>query len=197
MRYKYINKISDKEGWSVRKESESFKNGTKLNKIKIEMNLIINPYVSVGDFVLNEKRETIRKKINMKLNGSEIQVDGNNKYIIDDYNGILAYYNQINERLFYVLILPVSNISLIFDNISLFDLTSEELFKTLQKYDQKMNIEDYVGFGSTKLGIDVYSPNYTDNKDIKCEGISVAIKGYFDVIYKGSPLNVNELQESL
>ncbi|TNG99804.1 hypothetical protein FHQ26_12190 [Testudinibacter sp. TR-2022] len=157
------------------------------------MKYIIKPLVSVGSFIFNEQRSNIIQLINLRLKGTEQKQHGINNYIIDDYEGLLAYYNEHNNRLFYVLFVPNLENELIFDKKNLFSLTSQELFELLSTYDS-LTVEDYVGFGSKKLGIDVYSPNFTDDNNASIEGISFAIKGYFDSIYDDIPLNIDQLQ---
>lgn len=154
---------------------------------------IITPFVRVGDFVFNEKRNNILPKINLELRKTSIENVLGNNYIIDDYKGALAYYNQVNNKLFYVLFTPL--IQLIYENEHLFEMNSQELFNFLKRFDMNLLQEDYVGFGSKLLGIDVYTPNFVEDPNSEVEAISVAIKGYFDVIYEGGKLNLNLLQK--
>ena len=65
----------------------------------------------------------------------------------------------------------------------------QQLFPTINNLLE----EDYVGFTSTILGIDIYAPNFADDKDCVCEGISVAVKGYFDAIYKAESWDIETL----
>lgn len=158
------------------------------------MKYVIQPLISVGDFILNEQRSHIRKNVEAQLRDSYEKKDRNNTYLIDDYDGILAYYNLSNKKLFYVMFVPLPSIDLRFDDFSLFNLSSNELYELLNKYDDSLYKEDYVGFGSTKLGIDIYAPNYTEDETCKCEAVSIAIKGYFDSLYHDIPLDIDALQ---
>jgi hypothetical protein len=155
----------------------------------------IIPFHSAGKFKLNEKRDVILPKIDFKLRTTKEDTLGNNKFIIDDYVEALAYYNQENEKLFYVLFAPLPSYKLIFLDQVLFKLNSQELFNFLNNLDNNLHVEDYVGFGSTKFGIDIFAPNYTDDPISSVEAISFAIKGYFDTIYSGKYLDINKLQK--
>ena len=155
----------------------------------------IIPFHSAGKFKLNEKRNVLISQIDdLKLKNSNEEIQGNNKYIIDDYVEALAYYNASNEKLFYMLFVPLPTYELVFQKQSLFILNSGELFNFLKRLDKNIHIENYVGFGSLKYGIDVYAPNFTEDPSSLIEGISFAIKGYFDTIYSGRKLDINELQ---
>ncbi|MDR1284793.1 MAG: hypothetical protein LBJ88_01170 [Campylobacteraceae bacterium] len=155
----------------------------------------IIPLNSAGKFKLNEKREIILPKIDFKLRTTREDTFEDNKFIIDDYAEALAYYNQENEKLFYVLFAPLPSYKLIFSNQDLFKLNAQELFDFLNKSDNDLHIEDYVGFGSTKFGLDIYAPNFTDDPTSSVEAISFAIKGYFDAIYACKHLDINKLQK--
>jgi hypothetical protein len=155
----------------------------------------IKPFQSVGEFQFNEKRENLLPKINFKLRGTREDADSADKFIIDDYAEVLAYYNQLNERLFYVLFAPLPTYELIFQGQNLFKLNSSELFDYFSELDDNLYIEDYVGFGSTKFGIDFYTPDFTEDKSAPVQGISIAIKGYFDAVTKGEKLDLTKLQE--
>lgn len=61
---------------------------------------IITPFVRVGDFVFNEKRDSILSKINLELIQTTTENILSNKYIINNYKGALAYYKQFNDKLF-------------------------------------------------------------------------------------------------
>lgn len=160
------------------------------------MKYLIKPLTSVGYFVLNENRDTVIENVNITLKKTFEEIHGNNHYLIDDYEGVLAYYNNNNKRLFYVMFVPLPSIDLILDEFNLFTLSCKELYNLLKKYDENVFVEDYVGFGSTKLGIDIYAPNFTEDENCKSEAISIAIKGYFDAIYSGSILNIDSLQNN-
>lgn len=92
------------------------------------------------------------------------------------------------------MFVPLPSIDLRFDDFNLFNLSCNELYRLLNKYDDSLYKEDYVGFGSTKLGIDIYAPNYTEYETCKCEAVSIAIKGYFDCLYRDIPLDIGALQ---
>jgi hypothetical protein len=154
----------------------------------------IKPFQSAGEFRLNELRKMLMHKIDFKLRNTREDVLGSNKFIIDNYVEALAYYNQENDKLFYVLFAPLPTYELFFQEQNLFNLNSQELFNFLNKLDNNLHIEDYVGFGSTKFGIDIFAPNFTDDPTSQVEAISFAIKGYFDSIYRGKELNINKLQ---
>jgi hypothetical protein len=154
----------------------------------------IIPFHSAGKFKLNEKRESILPGIDFELRTTREDTLGDNKFIIDDFAEALAYYNQENEQLFYVLFAPMPSYKLIFLGQDLFKLNSQELFDFLNKSDNGLHVEEYVGFGSTKFGIDIYAPNFTDDPTSSAEAISFAIKGYFDAIYAGEHLDINKLQ---
>ena len=101
-------------------------------------------------------------------------------------------------KLFYVAFVPSEAIELIFDNKNLFMLSIYEIYNLLEKHDENIVKEDYLSFASMKLGIEISSPTYTEFKNVQCDGIGVAIKGYFDCIYDdGSELKINELQDNL
>lgn len=44
-------------------------------------------------------------------------------------------------------------------------MNSQELFDFLKIFDDDLFHEDYVGFGSNLLGLDVYTPNFTVDKN--------------------------------
>ncbi|GHU37234.1 hypothetical protein FACS1894172_20590 [Spirochaetia bacterium] len=159
-----------------------------MNKIEII------PFQSAGKFILNENREKIISKINSTIRNTREETHGINNFIIDDFEDQLVYYNKSNNKLFYVLFSPSVNYELIFNGINLFVLNSGELYNFLKKLDNNLHTEDYVGFGSLKYGIDIYAPNFVEDNDSLVEAISIAIKGYFDCIYNGFGLNINELQ---
>ena len=161
--------------------------------IKIE----IIPFLSAGKFKLNEKRNELLPCIDLKLKNTIEEIQGKDNYIVDDYGEALAYYNASNEKLFYVLFVPLPTYELVFKNQNLFALNSGELFNFFKKLDSAIHTEDYVGFGSLKYGIDVYAPSFTDDASSLVEGVSFAIKGYFDTIYSGKALNINELQKNI
>lgn len=152
----------------------------------------IKPFVSVSSFVLNENRDTVIGNVKIPIKKTFEEIHGDNHYLIDVYDGVLAYYN--NKRLFYVMFAPLPSIDLIFNDLNLFTLPCKYLYNLLKRYDKNIFIEDYVGFGSTKLGMDIYAPNFTEYENCKSEAISIAIKGYFDAIYNGSILNIDSLQ---
>lgn len=81
--------------------------------------------------------------------------------------------------------------------MNLFLMDSCEIYDLLSAYDSNLFVEDYVGFGSAALGIDIYSPNFVEDKEARCEGISVTVKGYFDSIYKGEELDVDKLTQDI
>jgi hypothetical protein len=154
----------------------------------------ILPFISAGEFKLNEKRKILLPKIKLNIRSTQEEEFGINNFIIDNYDEALAYYNKSNEQLFYVLFAPLPSYELIFKKQNLFVFNSGELFKFLNNLDNKLYVEDYVGFGSLKYGIDVYAPNFTEDETSAIEGISFAIKGYFESIYSKKELNINELQ---
>ena len=155
----------------------------------------IIPFYSAGEFRLNETRGTLIPQISFRLRNSRENTQGVNTFIIDDYEEVLAYYNKSNEKLFYVLFAPFPTYELIFQNQNLFALNSGNIFDFLKNLDSDLYIEDYVGFGSLKYGIDIYAPNFTEDESSDCEAISFAIKGYFDSVYKGIPFNIDILQK--
>ena len=156
----------------------------------------IVPFVSAGHFILNEKREKIIPLIDFKHRSTREETQGKNNFIIDDYEEVLAYYNKQNEKLFFVLFTNIATYELILYNQNLFGLNSGGLYKYLKKLDKKLHKEDYVGFGSIKYGIDVYAPDFSEDKLSTVETISIGIKGYFETIYEGSELDINYLQNS-
>jgi hypothetical protein len=156
--------------------------------------IVIKPFHSAGEFILNETRKIIFPEIDFKLRNTREETSGINQFIIDDYVEALAYYNQLNDKLFYVLFAPLPTYELIFQEQNLFKLNNGELFNFLKKFDDSLFVEDYVGFGSAKFGIDVYAPDFTENKSSTVEAVSFAIKGYFDSIYESKELNINKLQ---
>jgi hypothetical protein len=154
----------------------------------------IIPFGSAGEFVLNEKREKIIQNVNLKIRNTREETHGKNIFIIDDYEGQLAYYNKLNDKLFYVLFAPLPNYELIFKGQNLFSLNSRAVYNLLNNLDNNLHTEDYVGFGSIKYGIDIYAPNFVEDNNSPIEAVSFAIEGYFDCIYNGLELNINELQ---
>ena len=157
----------------------------------------IIPFHWAGEFKLNESRSILMPQISFRLRSSRESTEGVNSFIIDDYEQALAYYSKTNEKLFYVSFAPVPTYELMFENQNLFALNSGAIFRFLKKSDPDLYIEDYVGFGSLKYGIDIYAPNFTDDKSSQVEAISFAIKGYFDSIYKNTELNIDNLQQKL
>ena len=157
----------------------------------------IIPFHSAGEFKLNETRSTLMPQISFRLRNSRESTEGLNSFIIDDYQEALAYYNKTNEKLFYVLFAPLPTYELIFQNQNLFALNSGDIFRFFQNLDRDLYIEDYVGFGSLKCGIDIYAPNFTDDKSSEVEAISFAIRGYFDSIAEETELNIDVLQQNM
>jgi hypothetical protein len=154
----------------------------------------IVPFVSAGHFILNEKRERIISSVEFKYRTTRKETQGKNNFIIDDYEEALAYYNKENEKLFFVLFANMPTYELILNGQNLFELNSGELYKYLNKLDENLHEEDYVGFGSIKYGIDVYAPDFIEDELSAVETISIGIKGYFETIYKGLELDINYLQ---
>ena len=72
-------------------------------------------------------------------------------------------------------------------------MKSSDVYQQLSSHDNILLEEDYVGFASSVLGIDIYAPNFADDKDCVCEGIGIAVKGYFDAIYKAENLDIDKL----
>ena len=157
----------------------------------------IIPFHSAGKFRLNETRNSLLPQIGFDLRSTKEESSGINNFIIDDYGEALAYYNKANEKLFYVLFAPLPTYELIFQNQNLFAFNSGQLFRFLRQLNDNLFVEDYVGFGSLKYGIDVYAPDFTEDESSPAEGISFAIKGYFDAIYNNEHLDINYLQNIL
>lgn len=161
------------------------------------MEYTIKPLVGVNEFIFKETRNIILSKDNTLINKTFVEQEGNNSFIVDDYGDFLAYYNQKNKKLFYMTFIPLPTVKLFFAGKDLFLMNSYEIYDLLSVYDSNMFVEDYVGFGSTSLGIDIYSPNFIEDKNAKCEGISIAVQGYFDSIYRGEKLDVNKLTQDV
>lgn len=157
------------------------------------MEYTIHPLVGVNQFSFKEYRNKLSSMSSTKARKTFEESSGSNKFIIDDYGDFLAYYNDEDKRLFYMTFIPLPTVMLILDGKNLFSMNSQEIYEFLSTFDSNLFVEDYVGFGSTLLGIDIYSPGFTEDADVKCEGISVAVKGYFDIIYKGADLDITLL----
>ena len=157
------------------------------------MEYTIHPLIGVNQFTFKEYRNILSSMSSTKTKNTYEESSGSNKFIVDDYGDFLAYYNYEDKKLFYMTFVPLPTVKLIFDGKDLFSMSSREIYEFLSTYDSNLFIEDYVGFGSTLLGIDIYTPGFTEDADVKCEGISVAVKGYFDCIYKGNNLDVTLL----
>lgn len=151
-----------------------------------DMEYIIHPLTGVNQFSFGESRSRLSSMSGIKATKTFEESSGSNKFIVDDYADFLAYYNREDSRLFYMTFVPLPTVTLLLDGKDLFSMRSREIYEYLSAYDPNLFVEDYVGFGSTLLGIDVYSPGFTDDADARCEGISVAVKGYFDAVYKGT-----------
>lgn len=157
------------------------------------MEYIIQPLIGVNEFVFGDYRKDILAKTSLKIKSTREENDGNNSFIIDDYGDFLSYYNQHNQRLFFLTFVPLPTVKLIFEGKNLFGMKSSDVYQQLSSHDNILLEEDYVGFASSVLGIDIYAPNFADDKDCVCEGISVAVKGYFDAIYKAESWDIETL----
>lgn len=157
------------------------------------MEYIIQPLIGVNEFVFGDYRKDILAKTSLKIKTTREEKDGNNSFIIDDYGDFLVYYNQHDQRLFFLTFAPLPTVKLIFKDKNLFEMKASDVYQQLFSHDNNLLEEDYVGFASTVLGIDIYAPNFADDKDCVCEGISVAVKGYFDAIYKAESWDIETL----
>jgi len=152
---------------------------------------IFEPLIGANPFFFNEKKDIIQKNLTITLDRTYEETIENNNFIIDSYQGSLAYYNKSNEKLFFVLFTP--NCEFFWNRQNLFLLNSIELFSLIKQIDSEFYIEDYVGFGSFKFGLDIYCPNFTDDKNASIETISIATKGYFESIINNTVLDVYKL----
>ena len=157
------------------------------------MEYIIQPLIGVNEFVFGDYRKDILAKTSLKIKSTREEKDGDNSFIIDDYGDFLSYYNQHNQRLFFLTFVPLPTVKLIFEGKNLFGMKSSSIYQQLSSHDNILLEEDYVGFASSVLGIDIYAPNFADDKDCVCEGISVAVKGYFDAIHKAESWDIETL----
>ena len=157
------------------------------------MEYIIQPLIGVNEFVFGGYRKDILAKTSLKIKSTREEKDGDNSFIIDDYGDFLSYYNQHNQRLFFLTFVPLPTVKLIFEGKNLFGIKASSIYQQLSSHDNNLLEEDYVGFASSVLGIDIYAPNFADDKDCVCEGIGVAVKGYFDAIYKAENLDIDKL----
>ena len=157
------------------------------------MEYIIQPLIGVNEFVFGDYRKDILAKTSLKIKSTREEKDGDNSFIIDDYGDFLSYYNQHNQRLFFLTFVPLPTVKLIFEGKNLFGMKSSSIYQQLSSHDNNLLEEDYAGFDSSVLGIDIYAPNFADDKDCVCEGISIAVKGYFDAIYKAENLDIDKL----
>ncbi|MBF1450408.1 MAG: hypothetical protein HXN66_05185 [Prevotella pallens] len=157
------------------------------------MEYIIQPLIGVNEFVFGDYRKDILAKTSLKIKTTREEKDGNNSFIIDDYGDFLVYYNQHDQRLFFLTFAPLPNVKLILEGKNLFEMKASDIYQQLSSHDNILLEEDYAGFASTILGIDIYAPNFADDKDCVCEGISIAVKGYFDAIYKAENLDIDKL----
>ena len=164
-----------------------------LNDPNRDMEYIIQPLIGVNEFVFGDYRKDILAKTSLKIKSTKEENDGNNSFIIDDYGDFLAYYNQHDQRLFFLTFVPLPTVKLIFEGKNLFGMKSSSIYQQLSSHDNNLLEEDYVGFASSVLGIDIYAPNFADDKDCVCEGISVAVKDYFDAIYKAESWDIETL----
>ena len=101
------------------------------------MEYIIQPLIGVNEFVFGGYRKDILAKTSLKIKSTREEKDGNNSFIIDDYGDFLAYYNQHDQRLFFLTFAPLPTVKLIFKDKNLFEMKASDVYQQLFSHDNK------------------------------------------------------------
>lgn len=126
----------------------------------------LKPYVSVGNIIFGESRETVREK-----NGEfrEFKKSKFSKNTTDDFSKFHVYYDKDNKV---EAVEFFGECSVVFNEVDLFSKTFDELKKI---FEDESNEEDESGIIFKKFGFSIYSPEKN-----KAETILAFKKGYYD-----------------
>ena len=131
--------------------------------------LIIDSYTSVGEVTFDMTKDQVRKMLGGDFN--EFKKNQFSKTMTDDFKYAHVYYDESN-KLAAIEFFQNNIVSLIFDNMILFDLSYGELCRKFQEKDPDLLLEKD-SFSSLKYGIGVYGVEKME----KAESIIVFKKG--------------------
>lgn len=146
------------------------------------MTFNISPYISVGPIEIGMSREQIRAC----LSGEFLSLPAESNYLdsgIDrpatDYfkeHGVKVEYDE-NMECEFIEVGMKSKV--VFNEVSLFDLSFEELYAYFKSLDENL-LDSDTGFISLKLGIAIFGEECLDDPTKPCELISIFKRGYYN-----------------
>jgi hypothetical protein len=140
------------------------------------MDLVINPYIGIGDIKLGMSQSQIRNIVN-----SDFKSFTRNEYseMPEDYFSNLGILIEYKEPGMCESIQLVEPLNPIWRGKQLLNTPFSELDRWFLEIDPDRELNDS-GFTSYKYGIGVYAPNYEEEPDWLPESIIVFTRGYYD-----------------
>ncbi|TNH18176.1 hypothetical protein [Testudinibacter sp. TR-2022] len=143
------------------------------------MELLIKPFISVGNMKFGTNRNSINNMMNSEFKAVFEKTLSGVEFVTDHYNddGLMLGYFTKDFKLSYVILNDPSEA--IFEGEDLLIKTYSECWDFMKQFDSNIE-EEYVGFKSYKFGIAIYAPNGTDDPDCDIEAVTVGEVGYFN-----------------
>lgn len=140
------------------------------------MDLVINPYIGIGNLKLGMTQSQIRSTLN-----SSFESFNRNQYseIPEDHFSDLGIFIEYKQPDVCDSIQLVKPLNPIWRGKQLLDTPFSELVKWFLEIDPDRELDD-TGFTSYKYGVGVYAPNYKEDPDCLPESIIIFSKGYYD-----------------
>jgi hypothetical protein len=140
------------------------------------MDLVINPYIGIGDLKLGMTQAQIRNTLN-----SEFRSFVRNKYseMPEDHFPVLGIFIEYKQPGICTSIQVFEPLNPIWRGKQLLSTIFSELSQWFLEIDPERELDD-TGFTSFKYGIGVYAPNCEEEPNCLPESIIVFSKGYYD-----------------
>jgi hypothetical protein len=140
------------------------------------MDLVINPYIGIGDLKLGMTQSQIRNILN-----SNFESFTRNQYseMPEDYFSKLGIFIEYKQPGICDSIQVVKPLNPIWRGKQLLNTPCSELSQWFLEIDPNRELDD-TGLISYKYGIGVYAPDYEEEPDCLPESIIVFTRGYYD-----------------
>jgi hypothetical protein len=140
------------------------------------MDLVINPYIGIGDLKLGMTQSQIRNTLN-----SDFRSFIRNKYseMPEDHFPALGIFIEYKQPGICTSIQVFEPLNPIWRGKQLLNTIFSELSQWFLEIDPDRELDD-TGFTSHKYGIGVYAPYYEAEPDCLPESIFVFSRGYYD-----------------
>jgi hypothetical protein len=140
------------------------------------MDLVINPYIGIGDLKLGMTQSQIRDTLK-----SNFESFTRNDYseMPEDYFPEFGIYIQYKQPGLCDSILVVKPVNPIWRGKQLLNIGFSELAQWFSEVDPERELDD-TGLISYKYGIGIYAPDYEEEPDSSPRSIIVFTRGYYD-----------------